>query len=341
MPILGIFFTPVLNEQATVTIPYSRIRFLDTVHLAVRRVALTTLVWLPFLAGLLVVLVGLTFQKREQDLGFQVYVLGLLALLGSVFTLYFNCWRYVSREELLFEQSNGELALLAFRIRSRKLRRDFLSRVAAIRRQPDRLEPAAGRSSIRQPDRLEPAAGQSSIPPGTRQAVPFGVLVGYVGTLFFLLPLLPMMGWPGFNAELPSSWWLNWLEDSSPRWSAIVLFAVNQLFDLAPVLLLALMLWHSNEAARWATVALLGFHSFLAVLWPVLAREVLPVIRGPDPRRLPWLDLSVPSLIAAGLYLVLALALAAHGVRLGNACPEATSQRASGRVGPPIQENGA
>jgi hypothetical protein len=135
MPLLDFLFTRILSEQATLTIPYSRIRFLYPVRHVILRIVTTTLAWIPFLIFLALFGISLWSNRTADDLWFTAYMLALTLFVGVVATLYLNFWRYVSRQYLLFEQADGKPAMLAFRIRDRKRRQEFLSRVEANRRQ--------------------------------------------------------------------------------------------------------------------------------------------------------------------------------------------------------------
>jgi hypothetical protein len=135
MPVLDIFFRPMVSEWTTVTVPYSRILFLRARRFIVWRVLLTLLGCLPLLIYLGVWLISAAANPGPARLdGFSLYVSVLLGLLALVLALYFNCRMLVARHYLLFEEPGGSMALLAFRIKRVKLRRRFVELVENNRR---------------------------------------------------------------------------------------------------------------------------------------------------------------------------------------------------------------
>ncbi len=135
MPLLDIFFRSMVSEWTTVTVPYSRILFLRDRSFIVWRVLLTLVGCLP----LLIYLGGWLFaaietRDRGRPLDYSLYIASLLGLLAAVLGLYFNCWSLIPRHYLLFEQPGGRMALLAFRIKKKKLRRRFVELVESNRR---------------------------------------------------------------------------------------------------------------------------------------------------------------------------------------------------------------
>ena len=135
MPLLDLFFRALVSEWSTVTVPYSRILFLRPRRFIVARVLLTLLACLPLLLyfGPWLVTAAVNPGRVPLD-GVTAYVALLLALLALVLGAYVDGWLLVARHYLLFEEPGGSLALLAFRIKSARLRRRFVELVDNNRR---------------------------------------------------------------------------------------------------------------------------------------------------------------------------------------------------------------
>jgi hypothetical protein len=308
MPLFDLFFTTVLSEHATVTIPYSRIRSLRRARLLGWRSVLTFLAWLPALLVLVLFMSLLSSGRSGWTVGEAAYVVSLAAALGVVLTLYLNCWLLVSRLYLLFEQADGEPALLSFRIRSRKVRDAFLGLVEANRRLAESRRPAGSGPALP----LRPVA----------PFFPFLILVAAT-----VLPSLTSVLWravvpaPLYRGEGGVASFGQMLAqiNDTQRFLGTVLYFIHSLYGWAPVLLLAFLLWRWYEGVRLAAVILLALHGLLAVFWPCLLRPLwnpavaVPVRFGTSTPE--WLELSPVSLVALVFYLVLALALVLAGPR--------------------------
>jgi hypothetical protein len=288
MPLFDLAFASVLSEYATVTIPYRRIRSLCWAKRVGSRFVVTVLVWLP--VCFLLLLFALPHPGQGVLAPMELaYGASLLAFLALVLTLYFDCWLLVSRCQLLFEQADGRSVLLSFRIRSRKVCQAFLEKVEANRRLIQDVAAPPGRPLPRVP------AGR---------AAPFFPFV-----ILLLYTLGIALGSPGQA----------WLGEGFFRWG------LRLLFDQAPVLLLAFLLWRWKESLRWITAALLAVHGLLAVFWPGLLplanATVFPSL-GPTRGSLRMfpdgLDLRPMSLFALVYFLALAVAMSVPRVRQKN-----------------------
>jgi hypothetical protein len=133
MPLLDMFFWPVLSEWTTLTIPYANIESLCERRFVLPRLILSFLVWCPVL--LFSYLVQLDARpNRSGPLFDNVLVFFLLCLVALILTLLFNFLLMRPCNYLVFTQGNSKLALICFRIRQRNLQKEFLTKVNVYRR---------------------------------------------------------------------------------------------------------------------------------------------------------------------------------------------------------------
>lgn len=307
LPVIDIFFQRLLSEWTTATIPYSRIVDFRSSGLWIWRILLTLLVWLPFLLR--------SPLSRAVPGGGDWLTNALLGMPALLLTYLLNAHVLATRSYLLFQQADGRLLLVAFRIRSRKRREEFEALLECNRRAAGKL-PERARVS-------RPASG----------AV-LGILVAYVTCQALGLPLwslattflaqvfgtrLPGMA---FNTFGPGVW--------SAGGGMLLLFLQPLLqfaYDQGPVLLLAFLLVRWNEMLRWFATGLLALHGLAPMGQFLLAgwSEGGTVQRFPR-HPAPTFEMDILPAMATGLfYLLLALLLARQRFRGSGEEPTATA----------------
>jgi hypothetical protein len=127
LPVVDYFFSQVLSEWTTITVPYSRIVKFRLVRYLLWRIPLTILFWSPVL-----LFIAAIFTDPKEIAG-KILAIGVSGIFALLLTAYLNLRILTPRFHVVFLNSDGERWLASFRIRRRKDRYAFLQAVEANR----------------------------------------------------------------------------------------------------------------------------------------------------------------------------------------------------------------
>ena len=252
MPLVDFLFIDALSEYTTITVPYSRILSFRYDTMALARVILTSICWIPlFILLFSIFLAPANYSVTKGNAVYLIYPGAGCIFVGLVGTFFINRSLVASRYILIFRLKDDKKQRALFRIPSRKKAQAFADQLNRNRNEVRSLAP------------------EREIVKTTSPGRPLVLLTVYLVAHYLVYPwwlvLSRLIQPPGFSTEDPV---LKYLSSVRLETLGFLYVLLGFLYQQGPVGLLSFLLLRWNNVVRQCAVFLLLLHAILPIMGP-------------------------------------------------------------------------